>query len=248
MKKKLCCACIMMALYAGYVGAEQDMIDYIKYIDSHMLTASEADAQDVLQTSTDEIEKGLAYFRIASLNGKDDAKVLEAYEYWAALVSSHTNNTIVLAYTGALDAMYGGAVKINVIKKTRHAKSGVDTLTRAVKLALPTKNNLAISYVYFLRGRTNASLPKFFREFKKETLNNLKNSEKYLGRAKKEDIYADKLIRNLYANIYVAYSQWYNKHQDYDKSVHYLNKALDQVKEHTPDRAMEIRKAIDDIS
>lgn len=250
MKKKLslCYVCVTALLYAGYVFAENDIMDYVEYINGDILNASEAEAQDVLQTSTDEIEKGLAYFRIAILNGTDEEKVLAAYEYWAALVPSHANNAIVLAYTGALDAMYGGALKRNVIRKTKHAKSGVDTLTQAVDMALPTKNNLAISYVYFLRGQTNASLPTFFKEFKKETLNNLKDSEKYLDRAKKEDIYADELIGNLYANIYVAYSQWYEKRKDYDKSVNYLNRALRQVQEHTPGRATEIRKAIADMS
>ena len=221
---------------------------FLPYIASKALSSNDAEAQGIIDGSNDKIQKGLGYFRRALLNSDDEELVLAAAEYWEDLYTKpQYKNPLVLAYDGVLRAMYGGALEKNVIMKTFHAKKGIKKLKKAMEGILESKDNLAISYVSYLQGRTNTSLPTFFSEFKKEALNNLKKAKKYLDAARKEKLYTDAVLANLYTNIYTTYGKWYTKDENYRKALRYLNMALKKIEDYSPVRARSIEKTIQEI-
>lgn len=234
---------------AGLLFAQTGAVSpFLQYISSKALYSNDAEAQGFIDTSSDEALKGLGYFRRALLNSDDEALVLEASEYWENLYTKpRYKNALVLAYDGVLRAMYGGALPRNVIMKTFHAKKGMKKLREAMEEILESKDNLAISYVSFLQGRTHTSLPTFFKEFKKEALDNLKTAKKYLDAARKEKLYEDALLANLYTNIYTTYSIWYTKDKKSKKALRYLYMALKEIEGYSQERTRNIEKMIQEI-
>lgn len=213
----------------SYSQEGDNMSKYIKYIDSPILGYSIDKATQQLSTFDDSIDKGLVYFRVALLSNEEE-KISKALEYWTMLYSKNgQKNPVELAYQGTLEAMYGGVVK-GVTNKIKFAKEGMNKLSLAIEQIQESGDNLAIAYVYFLRGTTHSNMPTFLKEFKKETLNNLKNSVKYLKNSQKEHVYSDELYDALYTNLYNSYGRWYFKSKKYSTAIREYKKALGYIK------------------
>lgn len=240
--------CLAAASGGQLLAQSERVSSFLPYLNHRALYCSDAEAQEIIDTSSAGISKGLAYFRRALLNSNDETLVLEASEYWTELYSKpQYKNPLVLAYDGVLNSMYGGATTRNVIVKTFHAKKGMKKLRKAMEEILKTEDNIAIFYVSYLQGRTHTSLPTFFSEFQNEALDNLKMAKKYLKAAEKEKQYGKPLIARFYSLLNRTYGRWYAKADEPKKALRYLREALQAIGDHSPEEVITIKKAIQEI-